>query len=601
MKNNRCNSIFQKYYDDPKWFFDDAQTALEGLYLTLHKILERPSDISLEEIEDILANCEPYETISYYFFCILPEEQYHVSYLRLTDLIKNIYDLINSSPKIDCCAKLGKLTKLNAFYLKKSREKQALSIANFQYTQDCCKRIEVLQGKFLGNIQASEQVKIELTGQTLIYDHYKDVLTHSDSRSLREEVYLAYYNRASHGYCDNTKIIIEILSLRKTLAKIYKRNDFASFAIAKNHLNTKSQVLSFLNAIKMKALVSTKPKYKIITQFAENRDGIKELQPWDLDYYLNLYSSQGEDAMSNFTEYFEVNNTVKKVLEIFAKVFSIKFNLANGDEFLQEYIVYDTRDHVIGYLYLDLLSRKNKKSTIWTAPLASKHINTANHRRLPQALVVCNFNGFNNKNVLLSHQDLITLFHELGHAMHIIISPKDSISVGGINECQIDAAEFPSQFMEGFCWNKDTLRYLSRHYITGVPIVSSALSRFLSNNLLVKTFDDLFQLELSYFDFLLHCQEHSHVPPERLYYLVNHVINPVPCPEIRFCNSFFHSFASAYAANYHCYLVSKVISEEFFSQMISTHKLVDIGNALRRHFFETCDFTKLISHLNRPI
>lgn len=305
---------------------------------------------------------------------------------------------------------------------------------------------------------------------------YMAAITNAEDRGLRERLWRAYHARGSQGQYDNRDLIKELVTLRHRHAKMTGARSFAHDTLQYNAAKTPQNVGKFLRTLKNKAMPHAKKELKILGDYAREEDGVEEFKPWDLHYYAQQYKAEtiglDEEALR---PYFELNNVVQGNLDHLSKLFGVTFTES------EEYPVYDDEIRVfevtnarsgkhLGVIMMDLLARDDKGTGIaWDMRIVPQGLYEGENRR-PIDVVVTKFpKGQNGKPTLLTHYDVLTLFHELGHAMHNMLSQTRYQSFSGY-EIQHDYVEFPSQIQENWAYEAEVLDSFARHYETGEPI-----------------------------------------------------------------------------------------------------------------------------------
>lgn len=406
---------------------------------------------------------------------------------------------------------------------------------------------------------------------------YGAVLTFCKNRSLREHFYKAKVTVASDqptfdSKWDNTAGIKEGLNLKLERAKMLGFDTMADLSLAKKMAKTPSDVIDFLSDIASKVRTSALRDVDDIKQIAKRLDGIDKVEAWDYSYYSELLK-QERFSFSDETvrEYFPLEQVISGLFSKVSSLYDIAFEQKNADVWDDSVRYYEVmRDgKQIASFYFDLFSRKGKRGGAWMAEYHNRRRLRDGSLQLPVTFLTCNFNPSHDETVpaLLSHDDVITLFHEFGHGLHHMLTRIDIADVSGINGVQWDAVELPSQFMENWCWVPEVVLSMSSHYQTGEPLPADLLN----NMIAAKNFQSgMFltrQVVMSLFDMKLYNEYDSstvvHDVIDELYRTVA-VINP---PQYnRFECSFMHIFGGGYAAGYYSYLWAEVLSADVFAR-----------------------------------
>jgi oligopeptidase A len=243
-----------------------------------------------------------------------------------------------------------------------------------------------------------------------------------------------------------------------------------------------------------------------------------------------------------------------------------------------------------GQFYLDAFARQNKRGGAWM-DVCTNRLHTARCDQIPTAYLVCNFSPpVGDKPSLLTHNEVQTLFHEFGHGLHHLLTKVDYPAVAGINGVPWDAVELPSQFLENWCWERESLDLISGHFDTGESIPEDLYRRMRSAKNFQSAMQMVRQLEFALFDFRLHL-EYDPKRGGRIDHLLDEVRDQVavlkPPPFNRFAHGFSHIFAGGYAAGYYSYKWAEVLSADAFSLFEEKGILdTDTGRSFRRHILE---------------
>ena len=327
-----------------------------------------------------------------------------------------------------------------------------------------------------------------------------------------------------------------------------------------------------------------------LQQFAKQAFGVDDLNPWDIAYYSEKLRQQ----KYNFTQeevkpYFPVDRVIQGMFDIISELYDVNFVQLEGiDTWHPDVRFYEIRDHqgVRAKFYFDLYARPKKRGGAWMDDCASR-LKTSQRAQLPVAYMTCNFTPpVDGKPALLTHDEVETLFHEFGHGLHHMLTRVDYSAVSGINGVAWDAVELPSQIMENWCWEKQSLSMISGHYETGEPIPDDLFERMLAAKNFQSAMIMVRQLEFSLFDFRIHA-EYDPAQGGRIYPILNEVRQQVaviqPPEWSRFAHGFTHIFAGGYAAGYYSYKWAEVLSADALS-MFEENGVLD--KATGRRFLE---------------
>lgn len=414
---------------------------------------------------------------------------------------------------------------------------------------------------------------------TLEYPCFQAVMTHAEDRVLREEMYHAYVTRASDkgpnaGTFDNSAVINEILALRQEKALLLGFNNYAELSIATKMAESTQQVMSFMDDLVQRASAQAQNEFKQLEQFAAEHFSLSPVKPWDAAYLTEqrrktLYSLSQEDLRP----YFPQPKVMQGLFAIIYKLYGIHLEELEGVDVwhkdVQCYAVVDEQQKIRGYVYTDLYSRPHKHGGAWMDSMQSRRKLEDGSIQLPIATLTCNFaKATANKPALLSHDEVVTLFHEMGHCLHHLLTQVDYLGGSGINGVEWDAVELPSQFFENWCWEHSALELLTGHVDSDEPLPTALYERLMAAKNFQSAMGMLRQLEFSLFDFRIH-QEYNSKDS-----FVNDTLtdvrrktNIIPiAPYNRFQHSFSHIFGGGYAAGYYSYSWAEVLSSDAFSR-----------------------------------
>lgn len=426
--------------------------------------------------------------------------------------------------------------------------------------------------------EEKNQPGFELTLETPCY---LAVMTYAEDRALRETLYEAYVTRASDqgphaGQFDNTPIIQEILKLRDEKANLLGFKSYAELSIASKMADTPNEVFSFIQNLLQHVLPKAKQEVIALSEFAQKHCGIAALQPWDISF-VSQKKKEAEYALNDeaLRPYFPLPHVMKGAFHIIKTLYGMVFEdiTASVDIWHPDvncYVMYDSEKNIRGYLYTDLFARANKRGGAWMDDAQSRRKLKNGQIQAPIALLTCNFAKSTLYHVpTLSHDEVVTLFHELGHCLHHMLTKVDYLSASGIQGVEWDAVELPSQFFENFCWDKTALEHLSTHVETGEPLPKACFDALIASKQFQAGLHLIRQLEFAWFDFLLH-DAYPGDDSNWLQNTLNHVrqtTQVLPIAEYhRFPQSFTHLFAGGYAAGYYSYLWAEVLSSDAFSR-----------------------------------
>ena len=399
---------------------------------------------------------------------------------------------------------------------------------------------------------------------TLQIPSYLAYITYGSNREKREEIYKAYSTRAPQ----NEQLIEEILNLREKEALLLGFKNYTQLSLATKMANEEQEVINFLYDISKYAKPKAKQELQELKEFAYKLDGVKELKSYDIAYYSQKLKEKNYDIDEEYYKpYFEQSKVVEGLFEFLNKFLDITIIKSNTPAWDEKVKVYNINENnkTIARLYLDLEVRDDKKSGAWMNNWHT-HCIMDNEEKLATAFVVCNFSPSTQSNPsLLRHDDIVTLFHEMGHALHHLLSDVKEPFVSGINGVKWDTVEFPSQFLEYFAYDKDILQMFAKHYKTNKILDDDSIEKLIVARNFQSSLTTLRQIEFALFDFKLYQHLYNTNEVQILLDTIRDEIAVVKPPRYnKFQNSFSHIFAGGYAAGYYSYKWAEVLSASGF-------------------------------------
>lgn len=410
---------------------------------------------------------------------------------------------------------------------------------------------------------------------TLQIPHYLAVLQYAQNRKLRETLYHAYVIRASEldfdGKFNNNDVMRRIVELRAQEARLLGYKNYGEVSLATKMAKTPQEVVAFLRDLAQKSLPQAKADMAEVKAFAKDNLGIADPQSWDLPYASEkLREARYAYSDQEVKQYFTLPAVFNGLFGLVQTLFNIRIVKDNAPVWhpdVQFFRIENAQGEKIAQFYVDLYARPNKRGGAWMD-------NDRTRNRLygalqtPVAYLVCNFaKPVGDKPALLTHDDVLTLFHEFGHGLHHMLSRIEEPSASGINGVEWDAVECPSQFMENFAWDWTVLESLTSHVQTGEKLPRSLYDKMLAAKNFQSAMAMVRQLEFGLFDMLLHTEFDSQ--KDNILDLLAQVREEVAVTQQpdynRFPNSFSHIFAGGYAAGYYSYKWAEVLSSDAFS------------------------------------
>lgn len=427
-----------------------------------------------------------------------------------------------------------------------------------------------------------ELAKFEENGKTkykftLQMPSYLAYITYGTSREKREEIYKAYCTKAP----ENGKIIEKLLALKDEKVKILGFENYAQYSLATKMASKEEEVVSFLEELGSKAKNRAKEELEEIKALAL-KDGITDFRSSDMSYYSEkLKKAQYDLDEEYYRPYFEQQSVLNGFFDFLHQMFNIKFTKANTPAWDEKVKVYDLSEDgkTVARIYIDLEARKEKRGGAWMNNWHTYHKTSSGEIKLPTAYIVGNFPQSTEETPsLLRHSDVVTLFHEMGHALHHLLSKIEEPFVSGISGVAWDTVEFPSQFLEYFSYDKEVLKLFAKHYQTGEVLDDEAIDRIIKAKNFQSSLATVRQVEFALFDFKLH--QKLYKTEEEIQNLLDSVREKfsamIPPRYNKFQNGFSHIFAGGYSAGYYSYKWAEVLSADAF------YMFIDSGNIFNK-------------------
>lgn len=437
---------------------------------------------------------------------------------------------------------------------------------------------------------------------TLDMASYSSTMMHCENRALRQEMYHANVTRASDvgpnaGEFDNSQIIDEILANRTEMAALVGFDCFAEYSIDPKMASSAQEVETFLHGLLDKALPQAQEELARMRAFAKDELKIDSLEPWDLSFVAErMRESLYNVSDAQLKPYFPLDHVVDGMFEVVERLFSVQISRTevpsswHGD--VRYYEI--ARDgEVIARFYLDAFAREKKRGGAWMADCRSRR-EVGNEFALPVAYLTCNFTPPTKGNPsLLTHSEVVTLFHEFGHGLHHMLTKQPYATLSGINGVEWDAVELPSQFMENWCWQADSLRRISKHFETGESLPVELLNRLIDAKNFNSGMAMVRQLEFGMLDLSLHMQTDGFDPLKTMRAIRDRTGMLTNKDYDRFPWSFAHIFAGGYAAGYYSYLWAEVLSADTFAAFEEEgldnretsarylHEILEVGSSIK--------------------
>lgn len=417
---------------------------------------------------------------------------------------------------------------------------------------------------------------------TLQIPSYMAYITYGTSREKREELYKAYCTKAPQ----NGEIIEQILKLKNEKVKILGFSSYSEYSLQTKMASKEEEVISFLEELGHKGKAKAIEELEEIKQLA-SKDGIKDFRSSDMAYYSEKLKKAKYDLDEEYYRpYFEQESVLNGFFDFLHQMFDIKFVQTDAKAWDEKVRVYNllTNGKEIARIYIDLEARKDKRGGAWMNNWHSHYIDSKGQIHLPTAFIVCNFpQSTETTPSLLRHSDVVTLFHEMGHALHHLVSDIKDPYVSGISGVAWDTVEFPSQFLEYFSYDKEVLKLFAKHYETKEVLDDKAIDRIIKAKNFQSSLALVRQVEFALFDFKLY--QDLYKSEEEVQNLLDEVRKEfaviIPPSYNKFQNGFSHIFAGGYSAGYYSYKWAEVLSADAFYMFIDSGNIFNKELALK--------------------
>jgi oligopeptidase A len=432
---------------------------------------------------------------------------------------------------------------------------------------------------------------------TLQAPRWLPVMQYAADRELREQLCRAYLTRASElgpPERDNSALMAELLTLRQEEARLLGFDSFAALSTATKMARVPAQVLEFLRGLSRRSRGQAQRELAEMRDFAREQLGIAELMPWDL-HYVAEHQRKARYAFSEqqLKEYFTAPKVLEGLFRLVERLFDVRISPDDAAVWHDSVGFYriERDGRLVGQFYLDLYARAGKRAGGWMDDVRGRWArpDEAGRVQTPVAHLVCNFAApLEGQPALLTHDHVITLFHEFGHGLHHLLTQVDELAVSGISGVEWDAVELPSQFMENFCWEWDVLSRLSAHASDGSPLPRELFDRMVQARNFQSALAMLRQVEYGLFDMRIHHEPEAAAAIQAVMEQVRDEVAVLrPPPFQRFQHSFAHIFAGGYSAGYYSYQWAKVLSADAFGAFEEAGLFdAETGGRYRREILE---------------
>ena len=419
------------------------------------------------------------------------------------------------------------------------------------------------------------------------------VMSHCKNAELRKEMYVAWTTKASDqgphaGQFDNAAIMDEILKLRHEQAQLLGFANFGEESLATKMARDVNEVIRFLEDLAKRAKPQAERELAELRAFAAEQ-GADQLEPWDIGFWSErLREARYSISEEELRPWFPADTVINGMFAVVGKLFGIQFRQGDDVDTWHEdvrfYELVDDDGSVRAAFYLDMYARTGKRGGAWMDDARIRRRRADGSLQTPVAYLTCNFAPpAGGKPGLLTHDEVVTLFHEFGHGLHHMLTEQDVSGISGINGVAWDAVELPSQFLENWCWTEEGIALISGHYETGEPLPKEKLEKMLAAKNFQGAMQMVRQLEFSLFDMRIHAEYQQGMDIYQVLKEVREQVAVIQPPAFnRFPNSFGHIFAGGYAAGYYSYKWAEVLSADAYSRFEEEGEFnEDTGRAFR--------------------
>jgi peptidyl-dipeptidase Dcp len=410
---------------------------------------------------------------------------------------------------------------------------------------------------------------------TLDYPSYIPFLTYADNRELRKKMAIAAGKKAfQKNEFNNEAIVLEIVNLRYQRANLLGYKTHAHFVLEERMAETPEKVIEFSNNLLEKAKPAALKEFKNLENYAKKLDGIDQLQKWDGAYYSEKLKKELFDLDQELLKpYFELENVIGGVFTIASKLYDLKFeevfNIDTYHRDVKTYNVTDTNGNFVAVFYADFHPRKGKRNGAWMTSYKSQQIKNGINER-PQISIVCNFTKpTETKPSLLTFNEVTTLFHEFGHALHGMLANTTYNSLSGTS-VSWDFVELPSQILENWCFEKEALELFAKHFETDEVIPMKYVEKIKESASFHEGMQTLRQLSFGLLDMQWHGQNPSEITSVKEFENEAFADTKLYPDVIENCMStaFSHIFQGGYSAGYYSYKWAEVLDADAFEYFL---------------------------------
>lgn len=468
----------------------------------------------------------------------------------------------------------------------------------FSYsTQDITELAGLPEDAIAAAAELASQKKLQGWAFSLHFPSYYPVMQYAENRNLRRLMYEAYSTRSSeiaaqYGHerldCDNTENMLSQLRIRDEEAQMLGFDNYAALSLAPKMANEVQEVDHFLTTFANRSKPFAEKDWLELQDFTKSSLDLEDgLQPWDIAFASERLKQERYAFSENeLKQYFPLPKVLDGLFGVIQVLFGVQIKPANLPTWhpdVQSFSVNNAAGDIQAYFYLDPYARPGKRGGAWMDDARGRRELANGEIQIPIAYLVCNFAAPVKVNGILrqptiTHDDVITLFHESGHGLHHLLTQVSALGVSGINGVEWDAVELPSQFMENFCWEWEVLENMTAHVGTGKPLPKELFDKMLAAKNFQNGLATLRQVIFSLADWRLHstfdAKNAKGLAVLDLSRKIASEFNVIPQAEIsRWPNTFSHIFAGGYAAGYYSYKWAEVLSADVYAAFEESAKL----------------------------
>lgn len=407
---------------------------------------------------------------------------------------------------------------------------------------------------------------------TLDYPSYIPFMTYADNRELRKKLAIAFGKKGfQQNEYNNEQVVKDIVTLRHKRANLLGYKTHAHFVLEERMAETPEKVMEFLNELLEKAKPAAQREFKNLEAYAKKLDGIDQLQKWDGAYYSEKLKKELFNLDQELLKpYFKLENVIDGVFTVANKLYNLQFeeidSIDKYHEDVKTYAVTDTDGNFVSYFYADFHPRPGKRNGAWMTSYKSQYRSNDTNER-PQVSIVCNFTKpTQTKPSLLTFNEVTTLFHEFGHALHGMLANTTYKSLSGTS-VSWDFVELPSQVLENWCYEKEALELFAKHYETGEVIPMEYVEKIKESASFHEGMQTLRQLSFGLLDMSWHSGDSPETITNVKEFETNAFAETKLYPDVAencMSTSFSHIFQGGYSAGYYSYKWAEVLDADAF-------------------------------------